>query len=63
MTQFPRIDRLPDPVDNVTDGLRNLAEYGFNIHRSYISHDMVARLKDRVIEQAEMERELRVANI
>jgi hypothetical protein len=63
MTEFPRINRLPDPVDNVADGLRNLAEYGFNIHRNYASPDMVARLKERVLEQAEMERELGVANI
>jgi hypothetical protein len=63
VTQVPCVDRLPEPVDNVAHGLRNLAEYGFNIHRRYISRDMVERLKDRVIEQAEMERELGVANI
>jgi hypothetical protein len=61
--QFPRVDRLPDPVDNVADGLRNLAEYGFNLHRGHIPLDMVERLKERVIEQSEMELALGVANI
>lgn len=54
---------LPDPVDTVEAGIANLREFGVTIHRGYVDADMVDRLRERVIEQAEMERQLGVANI
>ena len=54
---------LPEPVTDIAKGLENLDRYGFNHHRGYLDEATVARLKDRVLEQAEMERELGVANI
>jgi hypothetical protein len=54
---------LPEPVTDVATGLENFGQYGFNHHRGYLDEATVSRLKDRVLEQAEMERELGVANI
>lgn len=48
---------VPDAVDNVEAGKRCLDEYGMFIHRNVLSPDEVATLADRLVEQAELERE------
>jgi hypothetical protein len=54
---------VPDAVDNVEDGKRCLDEYGMFLHRNVLSPDEVAQLADRLVEQAELEREQDVALI
>jgi hypothetical protein len=54
---------LPAPTTDVDQGLRDLAEHGVAIHRGFLSEDLRKRLLDRLIEQADMERELGCAII
>ena len=54
---------LPRPVETVQDGRAALDEYGIAIHRAALSPDEVAALKERLTEQAELERKYDVALI
>jgi len=49
---------MPDPVQNVESGLKNLANHGVTIHENFISDDLADRLMERMEEQAYMERKL-----
>lgn len=46
---------------SLEEGKRNLDELGVTIHEDFLEADMLHRLQDRLIEQAEMEREQGVA--
>lgn len=52
---------LPPPVRDVEEGKRLLDEYGFCVHEGFLSPEQVKALKERLVEQAEMECEQGVA--
>lgn len=52
--QGPRID-TPAPTNDIAAGKANLDRYGYTIHEDLLSPEEVARLRDRLLEQAEME--------
>ncbi|WP_311269590.1 phytanoyl-CoA dioxygenase family protein [Sphingobium sp. WCS2017Hpa-17] len=54
-------DRLPQPSSDVEINKRNLDEFGYAIHADLLSLDQVAALKDRLVEQSELECEEGVA--
>jgi hypothetical protein len=56
-------DDMPPPVRDVASGLATLAEHGVVIHEQVISDEFADRLRDRMDEQAFMERKLGVGNV
>ncbi|HEU0201041.1 MAG TPA: phytanoyl-CoA dioxygenase family protein, partial [Burkholderiaceae bacterium] len=52
---------LPPFVRSAEDGVRTLDEYGLCVHEGFLTPEQVARLKERLIEQAELECEQGVA--
>lgn len=52
---------LPPPTRDVEEGKRLLDEYGLCVHEGFLSPEQVKRLKDRLVEQAELECEQGVA--
>ncbi|MDD3799580.1 MAG: phytanoyl-CoA dioxygenase family protein [Novosphingobium sp.] len=48
---------VPTPTNDVSQGLEDLARFGFAIHRGLVSPEEAARLRDRVLEQGALERE------
>ncbi len=55
--------RMAPPVRDVETGLRTLDEHGVVIHENVISDDFADRLRDRLDEQAFMERKLGIGNV
>lgn len=55
--------QLPPPVEDVEEGTASLDTHGLVIHRNVLAPDQVAALKERLIEQADMERRQDVALI
>ncbi|WP_328353663.1 phytanoyl-CoA dioxygenase family protein [Mycobacterium sp. NBC_00419] len=54
---------LPDPVTDVEAGKAALDQYGLVVHKNVLSPDQVEALKERLIEQADLERQYDVALI
>lgn len=54
---------MPPAVQDAKAGLRTLAEHGVVIHENVISDEFADRLRDRMDEQAYMERKLGVGNV
>jgi ectoine hydroxylase-related dioxygenase (phytanoyl-CoA dioxygenase family) len=52
---------LPALTTDVEQGKRDMDEYGLCVHRDFITPEQVKRLKERLVEQAEQEREYGVA--
>jgi hypothetical protein len=52
---------LPPPVRDVEQGKRVLDEYGFCVHENFLSPELLKALKERLVEQAELECEQGVA--
>jgi len=52
---------LPPPVRTVEEGKRVLDEYGFCVHENFLSPELLKALKERLVEQAELECEQGVA--
>lgn len=52
---------LPPPCENVEQNKKNLDEYGLAIHTNFITPEQVRALRERLLEQAEMEAEQGVA--
>jgi len=52
---------IPLPVRDLEHGKRNMDEYGYTIHENFITPDEVIALRERLIEQAELEVEHGVA--
>lgn len=52
----------PKPTNDFEQGRRNLDQFGYTVHSDMLSKDEVALLRDRLIEQAEMECEQGVAS-
>lgn len=48
---------LPQPTSDVAQGLRNIAEHGVTLHPDFLSPEMTAQLRERLEEQAYMERQ------
>jgi hypothetical protein len=48
-------------AETVEEGLANIAEYGVTRHKSFLPAELVGRLRERLIEQAEMEQRLGLA--
>jgi hypothetical protein len=57
----PRDMNLPAPTRDVEQGKRDMDEYGLCVHEAFVSGDQLKALKDRLIEQAELECEQGVA--
>src|SRR3981081_963362 len=53
--------RLPAPTRDIEQGKRDMDEYGLCVHEALVSADQLKALKDRLIEQAELECEQGVA--
>lgn len=49
------------PTSDITEGRHNLDEFGFTIHKNFLSKSRVADLRDRIEEQASRERQEGVA--
>src|SRR5438552_4761466 len=47
--------QLPPPTRNVEEGKRILDEYGLCLHEAFLTPEQLARLKERMVEQAELE--------
>ena len=47
---------LPPPTRDVEQGLRNIADYGVTLHPDFLSPEMTRALRERLEEQAYMER-------
>lgn len=45
----------PKPTSDLTQGKRNLDEFGYTVHEDLLSSEEVDQLRDRLLEQAEME--------
>ena len=54
---------MPPAVRDAAEGLRTLAEHGVVIHENVISAEFADRLRDRMDEQAYMERKLGLGNV
>ncbi|HEX4586033.1 MAG TPA: phytanoyl-CoA dioxygenase family protein [Burkholderiaceae bacterium] len=52
---------LPEPTRDVEQGKRDLDENGLCIHQDFVSAEQLRRLKERLVEQAELECEYGVA--
>ncbi len=52
----------PQPTADLDAGLANLREYGYTIHPGFIDGHRLVQLRERLLEQADMERELGLAN-
>jgi hypothetical protein len=61
--ETPPVAGLPPPVSTVEDGLASLAEHGLAIHRGFLDASTAADLRERMLEQAEMERRLGLATL
>ena len=48
----------PQPTAALDAGLANLREYGYTIHPGFIDGHRLVQLRERLLEQADMEREL-----
>lgn len=53
---------VPVPTGNVQEGLRNLEEFGYTIHPGFLAPDQTRALRERLVEQAELELEAGVAS-
>lgn len=56
-------DKLPDPTRDVAQGLRDLAAHGVALHEDFVTAEFADRLRERMEEQAYMERKLGVGRI
>jgi hypothetical protein len=59
----PAAKSLPEGTTDIAKGLRNLAEYGVTLHENFVPPDTVHALRDRIDEQAFMERKKGLARI
>ena len=48
---------MPASTDSIEQGKRNLDKFGITVHKNFISNEKVRMLKERLEEQAELERE------
>lgn len=53
---------LPRPTADLDQGKRNLDRYGVTVHPGFLSAEQLARLRERVEEQADLEREQGLAS-
>jgi hypothetical protein len=56
-------DRLPEPTSDVAQGLRNLRDHGVTLHKDFMAPATVVALRERLDEQAYMERKMGVAKL
>jgi hypothetical protein len=56
-------DRLPEATTSVAQGLKNLREHGVTLHKDFLAPETLSALRDRLDEQAYMERKMGVAKL
>ena len=57
------MDDMPEPVADVESGLKVIEEYGFCVHKRMLNPEQVQIARDRLDEQARLERDQQVATL
>lgn len=63
MAVYDQTIEMPKPTTNVDQGIKDLEHYGLTIHENFISEDFAGQLRERIEEQAYMERKKGAAYI
>jgi len=58
-----RFDRLPEPTTDLEQVKRDFTEFGYGLIKDCLSSDQVARIRERLLEQAQAERNAGKANL